>query len=150
MCECKNLKYVEWLWDYDGVLYTQCMSCWKKVNKHTNIEFDEIRTKEWQEYWPVYQYSDGILVGYSIYKAEGLTINDDINEDINILWGSRWIDWKEKLSFKPIKLLSLGHLKAILETQSLKDKIKKAIWKQIELLELKLLTDNDAHMLIEA
>lgn len=111
-----EFKNVEVLWDYDGILYRETLNG-RKINVHTWIEFETYKTKE--EYWLTYQFnSDWDLVGYSIYPAEWLTIDDDLNAIENQLWWNRWIDWRQPLTFKPLKNMSYPHIKAILKDYS--------------------------------
>lgn len=121
MHECKELTHHQVVWDYDGVLYTECCSCWEKRNVHTWIVFSEWR--QISNYSPLYQYSDdGKLVWYSRWKAEGLTIDDDLLEWKHLLWWTRGEDCKTELVFRPIKDLSIPHIKAILREQQTKRK----------------------------
>lgn len=117
--KCKNIIRVEVLWDYDWILYHKCKDCWLMKNVHTWVVFDS--TKSRWGFTPIYQYRNGELVGYSTGKAEWLSFDDDINEWGNLLWGWRWIDWKEEILFKPIKSLSNEHIKSILSWGHTKD-----------------------------
>jgi len=110
--EDKKIKSrVEVMGDYDGVLY-HVFEDDTMQNVHTGVFFDE--TTERTQYSPLYQYKDWKLVWYSTYKAEWLTIDEDINEWQNLLWGWRGIDWKQPIVFKPIKSLSIPHIKSII------------------------------------
>ena len=116
----KEIKHrVEVMGDYDGILY-HIYEDWTKKNIHCNIEFDEEKQRE--EYMPLYQFKDWKLVAYSRYKAEWLTIDDDINKWENLLWWSRGIYWTQEMIFKPIKDLSIAHIKTILETKQTNNK----------------------------
>ena len=120
MCDHKNIIWVEVAWDYDWVLYEGCKDCWYKKNRFTWIEFDEHKNKE--TYSPMFQFSKWKLVWYSRYKAEGLNIDDDIHKWENLLWGGRGINWKEQPTFRPIKDLSIPHIRKIIEEWHTRDK----------------------------
>lgn len=124
-CNQENLIHHEVLGDYDGILYTSCKECWKKINVHTKKEFTHTKTLE--EYSPIYQYNKWKLVWYSRHNAKGLNYYDDINLPENLLWWSYWIEWNEKKTFKPIKLLTKEHITSILEIPALKTKYIKAL-----------------------
>jgi hypothetical protein len=110
--EEKKVKcWHEILWDYDGILYHEYTDGTKK-NIHCWVEFDLYKQR--QEYTPAYQFKDWKLVAYSRNKAEWLTINDDLNKWENLLWWTRWEDWRQELIFRPIKSLTIPHIKAIL------------------------------------
>lgn len=91
-----KMRY-EVLWDYDWVLYHEYED-WSKKNIHTWIEFDE--WKQISNYTPLYQFKDWKLVWYSRYRAEWLSIDDDLNKPENLL--KPYIkDWNKV--FKPNK-----------------------------------------------
>ena len=103
----------EVLWDYDWILYNEYTD-WTKKNVHTGTYFAHTKTKE--EYWLVYQYNEEYqLVGYSIYRAKWLKLDDDLNAPENQLWGTRWKDWRWEMVFIPVKDMSYLHIKAILK-----------------------------------
>lgn len=107
------IKYIEVLWDYDGVLFEYDDEKDEYTNRFTKNIFKTY--KQYPEYSLTYQFDkDGLLNGYSRYNAEWLTIKDDLSQTKNNLWGNRWEDWKQELYFKPLKELSIPHIKNIL------------------------------------
>jgi len=111
MEEKKIKMHYEVMGDYDWVLYVEYED-WTFENVHCKQTFTQ--HKQRQEYSPLYQFDKlWKLVAYSRYKAEWLTIEDDLNKWENLLWGTRWKSWKEELIYKPIKSLSIPHIKNI-------------------------------------
>ena len=102
---------VEVMGDYDGILYHKYTD-WTMMNVHTNVFFDETRTKE--EYGFVYQFMKGKLVWLSRYKAEGLNIKNNLSLVENELWWTRWKTGRDELIYRPLKDMSYLHIKAIL------------------------------------
>ncbi len=105
------INRVEMPWDYDWILYHEYRDGSKK-NAHTDVLFDTIKTKE--EFWLTYQFYWDYLVWYSIYKAEWLNIDDNLNDVWNTLWWTRWPKGNQELIFRPIKDLSYLHIKNII------------------------------------
>ena len=95
--------------DYDWILYHEYEDG-TMVNVHTWTTFDELIQKE--KYWYAYQFLEGKLVGFSVCRAEGLSVSDDLNLSENQLWWTRMKDGSH--IFKPVKSLSYGHIKNIL------------------------------------
>lgn len=108
-----NFTYHEVYWDYDWILFKTNKITHEKINIHTWKTFQD--EKEREKFSCLYQYDRWQLVWYSIYEAQGLHIEDDINLPENFLWWSR-TNWE--IIFKPIKKLSKEHIQNILDTQS--------------------------------
>jgi len=103
---------MEVMWDYDWVLYEECKDCSYKKNRFTWIEFDVMKQR--MEFTQAYQFNKWKLVWFSRHKAEGLNIDDDLNKWENLMWWTRWKDWKQEVLFKPIKELTIPHIKEII------------------------------------
>ena len=99
-------------WDYDVILYHEYED-WQLFNIHCNVEFD--KWKQRTEFTPLYQFKNSKLVAYSTAKAEGLTIDDDLNLPKNLLWWTRGINGNQELIFRPLKDLDVAHLKEIIK-----------------------------------
>lgn len=113
-CEHKKSLLTEVLWDYDWVLFEECLDCKRKINRFTKEEIETY--KQFPEYWLTYQFNKKWeLVSYSIYKASWLNINDDLSLIENQLWWNRWIDWMQEVHCSPLKSLSNQHIENILK-----------------------------------
>jgi len=113
-CNSTNIVHVEMMWDYDWVLYVECRECSYKENIHTWKSFTTIKSK--QEYGLTYFFwEDWKINSYTRHNAEWLTVDDNLWLIENTLWGSRWKDWDSPMIYRPIKSLSVNHIKNILE-----------------------------------
>ena len=109
------IKYIECLWDYDGVLFEYDDEKDEYTNCFTRNKFKTY--KQYPECWLAYQFnSDWELNWLSQFNAKWLNKDDDLSLIENRMWWSIELENNIRI-FNSLKNLSIPHIKNILESQ---------------------------------
>ena len=110
-CGSENITWIEIAGDYDWVIMWECSNCEFLYHRFTWDEVDLYIQKE--EYSPAMFFKDWDLIAYSQWRASWLELWDDFTKAENLLWWTRWKSWREEQTFKPLKDMTISHMKAI-------------------------------------